>query len=45
VFEKSLPSINYRVNPYSKQKQVRTGYVLDEVLAPNLPNDAAALLP
>jgi archaemetzincin len=33
-----------RVNPYDKKEQVRTGYILDDVLKPMLPADAAALI-
>ena len=30
--------------PISKKEQVRTGYILDDVLRPMLPGDAAALI-
>jgi archaemetzincin len=43
-FNESLSLKNSRINPYSKQKQIRTGYVLEEVLQPALPKDAAALI-
>jgi len=33
-----------RVNAISKKEQVRTGYILDDVLRPMLPTDAAALI-
>lgn len=41
---KSLSSKNSRINPFSKNKQVRTGYILEEILQPALPADAAALI-
>jgi archaemetzincin len=33
-----------RINAISKKEQVRTGYILDDVLRPILPDDAAALI-
>lgn len=33
-----------RRNPYTKAEQIRTGHILDEVLKPILPADAAALI-
>ena len=33
-----------RINAISKKEQIRTGYVLDDVLKPMLPGDAAALI-
>ena len=33
-----------RINAISKKEQVRTGYILDDVLRPMLPHDAAALI-
>lgn len=33
-----------RRNPYTKAEQVRSGYILDDVLKPTLPADAAALI-
>lgn len=35
---------NYRFNKLFQHKQVRSGYVLDEVLLPALPDDAAAII-
>ncbi len=35
---------NYRINQFSKNKQIRTGFVMDNLLRPNLPKDAAALI-
>lgn len=35
---------NSRRNPYTKAEQIRTGYLLDGVLKPMLPADAAALI-
>lgn len=43
-FEEPLSIENYRVHPDWKTKQIRTGYILDELLLPNLPADAAALI-
>lgn len=43
-FEEPLSLENYRINPYSKNKQIRTGFVMDNLLRPNLPKDAAALI-
>lgn len=43
-FDKPLSMKNTRNNPYSRQEQVRTGYILDEILKPILPDDAAALI-
>jgi len=44
TFAKPLASRNYRINKFSKNMQIRTGYILDEVLQPALLLDAAALL-
>ena len=33
-----------RINAVSKKEQIRTGYILDDVLRPILPTDAAALI-
>lgn len=43
-FAEPLSLKNYRINRAWKIKQIRTGYVLDEVLRPKLPDDAAALI-
>jgi len=43
-FDKPLSMKNTRNNPYSRQEQIRTGYILDEILKPILPDDAAALI-
>lgn len=43
-FDKPLSLKNYRIHPTTKQEQIRTGYVLDELLPPILPKDAAALI-
>jgi archaemetzincin len=43
-FEEPLSLKNYRIHPEWKIKQIRSGYVLDEVLLPHLPADAAALI-
>lgn len=42
--EEPLSMKYYRVNPYSKKRQLRTGYFLDELLPKMLPKDAAALI-
>lgn len=44
TFAKPLLLKNFRVDKFSKNKQIRTGYILDEVLLPDLPPDAAALI-
>lgn len=44
TFAESMPYKSYRTNKYTKRKQIRTGYVLDEILQPSLPADAAALI-
>ena len=33
-----------RMNTYFNHEQIRTGYILDDILSPKLPNDAAALI-
>lgn len=43
-YDKPLSMKNTRNNPFTYQEQVRTGYILDEILKPNLPDDAAALI-
>ena len=43
-YEQPLPLQGYRIHPQWKIRQIRTGYVLTQILMPNLPNDAAALL-
>lgn len=43
-FDKPLSMKNTRNNPFTYQEQVRTGYILDDILKPNLPDDAAALI-
>lgn len=43
-FEEPLSLRNYRINQFSKIKQIRTGYVLEEILQPSLPRDAAAFI-
>lgn len=43
-FDKPLSMKNTRDNPSTRQEQVRTGYILDEILKPMLPGDAAALI-
>jgi archaemetzincin len=43
-FNEPLSLENYRINQFSKNKQIRTGFVMDNLLRPNLPKDAAALI-
>ncbi len=42
--DRTLRSRDNRVRSGSKARQVRTGYILNEILKPALPNDAAALI-
>jgi archaemetzincin len=35
---------DFRKSPNASARQVRTGYILDELLAPQLPKDAAAMI-
>ena len=35
---------DHRYNEFLRSKQVRTGYVIDSILSPKLPDDAAALI-
>jgi archaemetzincin len=44
TFKKPLASKNYRINKFSKNIQIRTGYILEEVLQLTRPKDAAALI-
>ncbi|HEV8591021.1 MAG TPA: archaemetzincin [Pyrinomonadaceae bacterium] len=43
-FGSNLKTTNFRMIDYPKHRQVRTGYVLSEILKPALPKDAAALI-
>lgn len=43
-FDKPLSMKHTRNNPFTYQEQIRTGYILDEILKPNLPDDAAAMI-
>ena len=43
-FNEPLSLENYRIHPDWKIKQIRTGYVLDNLLLPVLPEDAAAMI-
>jgi archaemetzincin len=40
----NIPVANVRVMKYAKKRQIKTGYILDTVLRPALPADAAALI-
>jgi archaemetzincin len=42
--DSNLKTTNFRMTGYPKHRQVRTGYVLNEILRPALPKDAAALM-
>lgn len=42
--ERPLRIKDTRTNAISKKSQIRTGHILDEILKPMLPNDAAALI-
>jgi archaemetzincin len=39
-----LSKENYRIHPGWRARQIKTGYVLDEILRPQLPSDAAAMI-
>lgn len=43
-FAEPLSVKNYRTNQFTKHRQIRTGFVLEEILQPSLPKDAAALI-
>ena len=43
-FEEPLSLENYRIHPEWKIKQIRTGFVLEKILLPELPEDAAAMI-
>lgn len=43
-FEEPLSLENYRIHSQWKIKQIRTGYILEKILLPELPEDAAALI-
>jgi archaemetzincin len=40
----SVPAEHIRQNQYSKTRQVRTGHILNDILLPIVPKDAAALI-
>lgn len=40
----TLPSKDYRTIDYPKHRQIRSGYILEKILQPALPKDAAALI-
>ncbi|MEJ7860093.1 MAG: archaemetzincin [Pyrinomonadaceae bacterium] len=44
TFAKPLSLKNFRIDKFSQDSQIRTGYILDEVLLPELPPDASALI-
>lgn len=43
-FAEPLSLKNFRANQFTKSRQIRTGFILKEILQPNLPKDAGALL-
>jgi archaemetzincin len=43
-FKEPLSLKNYRSNKLLRHRQIRTGYILDEILFPALPEDAAAFI-
>ena len=43
-FKEPMSRVNYRFNRLFQHNQIRSGYVLDEVLLPALPDDAAAMI-
>ena len=43
-FPAKLQRDDYRLIDYPNHRQIRTGYILDEILTPALPQDAAALI-
>jgi len=43
-FEEPLSLKNYRTNQFTKNRQILTSFILEEILQPDLPKDAAALI-
>ncbi len=43
-FDEPLSLADYRIHPVWKIKQIRTGFILEKLLLPNLPADAAAII-
>lgn len=43
-FPSKLEKANFRMLGYPSKRQIRTGFILDEMLKPKLPKDAAALV-
>lgn len=43
-FKEKITKENYRIYPGWKARQIRTGYILDDILRPQLPPDAASLI-
>ncbi len=43
-FDEPLSLENYRIHPSWKTKQIRTGYIMEKFLKPNLPKDAVVLI-
>lgn len=44
VFPEPLSLKNHRIHPTWKTRQIRSGYIMDEILKPALPPDAVALI-
>ncbi len=44
AFDENLPDYAFRYIGRKKSRQIRTGYVMQELLIPKLPSDAAALI-
>ncbi|MEP6944643.1 MAG: archaemetzincin [Acidobacteriota bacterium] len=44
IFRRPLSVKNSRRNPSTGSEQIRTGYILDDILKRTIPNDAAALI-
>jgi archaemetzincin len=40
----AIASGDSRMNGYPQRRQIRTGYIMDKILKPAIPNDAAALI-
>jgi archaemetzincin len=43
-FDEPLSLRNYRINQFTRKRQILTSFVLEEILLPKLPHDAAALI-
>ncbi len=43
-FPSKIDKTNFRMRGYPSKRQIRTGFILDKILKPKLPKDAAALI-